>query len=248
MCQSPQIASVEAQTQAIQQYQTLADLKSRLQTNNEPPVPIISGKQAVLRVYFNPVQAVTQLTIPLSGVSTQSKPAQLQPGCAISDQRAELPNGCRSVDFYFTPPSGAWTATLDVRDSSGAEIEGSSPASQAEIQGPSDCGRYLSVMQRTILETGFAPMFLTDTGAISLLTKLAPTNAVTIEPTGDMVTNDVGSYWSWLTQTHDWQAWWKDTLNDLVSSRSLTMRRTVSTSTLLFSESCDQFIWVALGD
>ena len=121
VCQAARINSVEI-TQAIQQYQSLADLKASLQANGEPPVPIISNKPAVLRVYLSEVEDVTNVTVRLSGVSNETKTQTLQPNCNDTAQRAGN-NGCQSMDFYFTPPSGKWQATLDNLDSSGNVLQ-----------------------------------------------------------------------------------------------------------------------------
>ena len=120
-CQAANIAAVEV-SQAIQQYQTLADLKASLTAGGEPPIPIIAGKPAVLRVYFAPVTDVTTLTLNLTGDVAGSASIDLQPNCKPEDQRANA-NGCQSQDFYFTPPSGTFTVTLDVLDSSGNQTE-----------------------------------------------------------------------------------------------------------------------------
>jgi hypothetical protein len=66
VCTSIGIHSVEL-TQAIQEWQELNDLKSSLQNSGEPPVPIIANKPAVLRVYMNKVEAVTDVRIDISG-------------------------------------------------------------------------------------------------------------------------------------------------------------------------------------
>ena len=115
------IASVEV-TQAIQQYQALADLKASLAANGEPPVPIISLKPAVLRIYFAAVTDVTQVSVNLYGVNAETKYITLQPNCSPEDQRAGN-NGCQSMDFYFTPPSGTWNAELVLMDSNGKQID-----------------------------------------------------------------------------------------------------------------------------
>jgi hypothetical protein len=117
----PPIAAVEF-TQAIQQYQTLTDLEASLEANDEPPVPIISGKPAVMRVYFNPVQDVTIYTVQVTGAIDESKALYLVPDCAPADQRGRL-GPCSSMDFYFSPPVGAWTVNLSVTDPSGNVVE-----------------------------------------------------------------------------------------------------------------------------
>lgn len=113
------IDSVEM-TQAIQQFQSLADLKTSLSANNEPPVPIIAGKPGVMRVYLTPLPpsvaiASVNLTIPGVNVLNPTQLSSLPPGCTSQSQRYQS-NPCFSTDFYFTPPTGPWTATLKVSD------------------------------------------------------------------------------------------------------------------------------------
>lgn len=118
----PSIASVEF-TQAIQQYQALSDLKNSLNTTGEPPVPIISGKPAVMRIYFNSVTTASDVTLTADTTFTGAKTVSLQPGCAPADQRLHN-HGCQSVDIYLdSPPAGPWVENLTVTDSSGNQVE-----------------------------------------------------------------------------------------------------------------------------
>ena len=120
----PTIASVEF-TQAIQQYQTLDDLKSSLSSNNEPPVPMIANKPAVMRVYFASVTSATTVSLNVAFNNTNptlnvtdsatSQTISLQPGCQPTDQRAHN-NSCPSADFYFTPTTGFNALTLTLTD------------------------------------------------------------------------------------------------------------------------------------
>jgi hypothetical protein len=115
------IAAVEF-TQAVQQYQLLAGLQASISSNGEPPVPIIANKPAVMRVYLNSVTAATDVTLTATGDVTGSKTASLLPDCSPTDQRARN-NGCDSMDFYFTPPAGAWNATLTLTDTAGNQLD-----------------------------------------------------------------------------------------------------------------------------
>lgn len=118
----PPVAAVEF-TQAIQQYQTLSDLETSLQTTGEPPVPIIAGKPAAMRIYFNSVTDATDLTVTAGSTFTGTKTISLQPGCAPADQRIRN-HGCDSLDFYLdSPPAGPWIETLTVTDSLGNQLE-----------------------------------------------------------------------------------------------------------------------------
>lgn len=177
--QTATISSVEV-TQAIQQYQTLADLKTSLQTTGEPPVPIISGKPAVMRIYFASVPSAQTVTVRVSGVTNDSKTVDLQPNCSEPDQRSHAaPKNCPSIDFYFNPPpdaAGAWAVNLTLSDVNGNEVQRESlnfksrdtnqllihPVSVCSASGE-DCGR--------------AP-WLNETKVF--LSKILPTNSVTV--------------------------------------------------------------------
>ena len=116
-----QIASVEF-TQAIQQYQTIDDLETSLSSNGEPPVPLVAGKRAVMRVYFTELKDATNVTLTVTGSVVGVKPFKLTPGCAPLDQRQG--NGfCASMDFYFTPPPGAWSTVLTLTDDEDNQLE-----------------------------------------------------------------------------------------------------------------------------
>jgi hypothetical protein len=119
------IDSVEV-TQSIQQKQSLQDLANSLKNNGEPPVPVVAGKDAALRVYMSKVTNSTKVTVQLSGQPTGggtiSKAQTLKPVCDPDKQRANT-NGCKSVDIIFTPPEGSWTATVGLIDPGGYKIQ-----------------------------------------------------------------------------------------------------------------------------
>jgi hypothetical protein len=110
-------------TQAIQQLQSISGLKADLEEDGQPPVPIIAGKPAVMRVYFPFVEQTTERTVEVTGQVDETRAITLSPegGCDAVARRRENA-GCRSVDFYFTPPEGAWSVTLTVRDDSGTVL------------------------------------------------------------------------------------------------------------------------------
>ncbi len=116
------IAAVEF-TQSIQQYQALADLNTSLSASNEPPVPIIANKPAVMRIYFTPDQNnVETYTVQVTGAINGTKTSSVLPECQPVDQRADAVP-CTSLDFYFIPPAGSWTAALTVTDPSGKVLD-----------------------------------------------------------------------------------------------------------------------------
>jgi hypothetical protein len=115
------IAAVEF-TQAIQQYQTLADLKTYLAANGEPPVPLVNGKSTALRIYFNEVKDVTDVVVTVSGEAVGSQTVSLQPDCDPSLQRANY-LGCQSVDFFFIPAEDTASFTITVTDTAGTQLD-----------------------------------------------------------------------------------------------------------------------------
>ena len=118
-----QIAAVEF-TQVIQQFQYLDDLQTSLAANNEPPVPIISNKLAVMRVYLTSVDNATDVTLTAIGDVANQTQFNIPPDCAPTDQRSHSqPKNCPSIDFYFTPPSGAWATTLTLTDENGQQLD-----------------------------------------------------------------------------------------------------------------------------
>jgi hypothetical protein len=116
-----QIAAIEF-TQAIQEYQVLDELMGSLQTNGEPPVPIVSRNPAVMRVYFTKLKDSTDVKLSATGAISQDQTMNLPPDCRPEAARANL-IGCRSMDFYFTPPSGSWSTVLTLEDNQGNQLE-----------------------------------------------------------------------------------------------------------------------------
>ena len=181
---TPPIAAVEV-TQAIQQYQTLSDFEASLNATNEPPVPIIAGKAAVMRVYFNPVQDVTIYTVQVTGVIDESKALYLVPDCAPTDQRGRQ-GACTSMDFYFSPPIGDWTANLSVMDSDGNVVE------QETLNFVSRTTESLHLISASVCDSMDAKGnwlcgLPTDLlGREALLTRIMPTNSVVFDAGTDV--------------------------------------------------------------
>lgn len=120
---APRIDSIEF-TQAIQELQSLDELKADLAADGEPPVPIVTRKQAVVRVYMEEVATVTRvkISVQIPGVLSLERTITLQPGCTADESRTQE-NNCLSADFYFGPPEGSWTATVTTFDMQDNEIE-----------------------------------------------------------------------------------------------------------------------------
>jgi beta-lactam-binding protein with PASTA domain len=216
VCRATTIASVEM-TQAIQQIQNLPDLKSSLASTGEAPVPIIAGKRGVMRIYVNPPTDVTDVNIQLNipGVINQTKESELMPSCSRDDQRY-VRNGCSSTDFYFPPPSGSWTATIDVTDpDSGGLIEEDVLPFQSRNTNP------LILKGSRVCDWEVEPGQWTDCtnsedllNNMGLLPALAPTNTVTPLATSNTVNRD---YSSTPGPTAEWKdySWWRNVDLDL---------------------------------
>ena len=116
----PPIAAVEF-TQAIQQYQTLSDLETSLQTAGEPPVPIVAGKPAAMRLYYNPVKEFTTYSLVVTGAASDSEQFVMMPNCQPLDQRAKT-EPCYTTDVFFTAPAGTWTVNILLNDSQGNPV------------------------------------------------------------------------------------------------------------------------------
>ena len=121
VCQKIGIHSIEF-TQAIQEWQTLEDLKADLADNSEPPIPIVAKKPMALRVYMEAVDTATEVRVQISGIASENKTISLQPGCTPEQSRKQE-NNCLSADFFFTPPTGSWTVTIKIFDENNNEIE-----------------------------------------------------------------------------------------------------------------------------
>lgn len=108
-------------TQAVQELQSIAQLHYDLGVLGHPPVPIVEGKPAAMRVYFEEVTETTNYAVEVSGVVSYTQQVTLTPGCTVEDRRRQF-GGCRSVDFFFTPPAGSWSVELEVRNFAGTKV------------------------------------------------------------------------------------------------------------------------------
>ena len=116
----PLVNSVEF-TQGVQDLQTISALQSDLEGDGMPPVPIVAGKPAAMRIYMSEVEETTVYEVEATGDVNGSRFVQLDPGCTPAERRAHEGN-CRSVDFMFTPPDGDWDVTLKVRLQQDSEV------------------------------------------------------------------------------------------------------------------------------
>jgi hypothetical protein len=205
VCRTIGVAAVEM-TQAIQQFQTLDELKDSLRARREPPVPVVAGKAGVLRVYMQTVAQVTDVTVRLTGQVNQTRTVTLQPNCTPEDQRRERA-GCRAVDFYFTPPEGRWDVGIQVLGAGGQVIENhalpfKSRKTDAMIV------RAVSVCDaKTAAGTWQCAPASSVSGNITLLRRIAPTRDVSLEVTNSFVRRE-GSKFA------DPLKWWSATVRD----------------------------------
>lgn len=127
VCWHIQVAAVEM-TQAIQEYQPLPDLVAELADDGEPPVPILAGKPGVMRIYHDVLRAITpvEIRVVVPDLVDRRREFDLQAECGPKDQRiveVSTDKKCPSADFYFTPPKGDWTATVELFDEQGNLLE-----------------------------------------------------------------------------------------------------------------------------
>ncbi len=215
VCRELTIASVEM-TQAIQQYQTLSQLESSLNSSGEPPVPIVANKPGAMRIYMDQpsdVQAVNvEVSIPSISFD-ETKNAILMPNCSPEQQR--LPeNGCSSTDFYFIPGSGAWSATITVTDpDSGTVLEQevlpfkSRSTNSFIVKGHRVCGAFINNQW-----SGCNNNLLTFLAHTDMLSQLAPTGSFLPLIGFDAVDVDYSGYQEMnfpTAQDRD-TAWWTE--------------------------------------
>jgi hypothetical protein len=208
VCRSVSIDSVEL-TQAIQQWQKLDDLKTDLQ-DREPPVPIIAGKPAALRVYLERVQTVTQVKVEVSGAVTGSKNISHQPGCTTEKQRLRS-GGCTSGDFYFTPPEGNFDITVKVRDASNNELDSHTLQFKARTTNGLKLKAVSVCDAKDVSGNWLCAQASALTARTGVLRKIAPTASVTVETTANRVTRETSSY------ANPDSGWWPAAVSDVAN-------------------------------
>ena len=205
------LQSVEV-TQAIQQYQTLSDLKAtHTASGGDPIVPIVTGKRAVLRAYIQPLPNATSLKVRLTGVATQTVAHSMPPGCKAANER--LNQNCPSFDFYFIPPSGSWLAHLDIMDAGNNVIE------SHDLNFRSWNTQNFVVRAASVCDNGQGPSKwqCEDASALAgsflrLVKNIIPSANVTRQVTDRVVRRDSDPYQS----LHSGEsAWWRDVVSDV---------------------------------
>ena len=191
-------------TQAIQQLQSINALKADLADDGAPPVPIVAGKPAAMRIYFPQSAATVKRTVEVSGIVNDAVSVILDRFCTLEDRRRSIPAiGCLSVNFYFTPPEGAWSVTMRIRDEAGVQLQEDSfnfvspKTDDVLIKAVSVCD-YKSSNGDWQCEDAFR--LIRD---VSLLRRILPTANVSVLVTGDAVRRDVSDFTAPAIQCND---------------------------------------------
>jgi hypothetical protein len=215
ICWPIEVDSIEL-TQAIQQWQTLEDLTADLQQGREPPVPIIAGKPAVLRVYMEPVTTVTPINVETSGAVVGSMKYWLQPNCTVEQQRLKTA-GCTSPNFYFIPPPGDFDITITLTDGVNEIASHNLPltartTNALKLKAVRVCDE--KAPDGTWL-CGDPWVLATRTG---LLRKIVPTATVSVEVTPSWMTThiDTSKY-----APDNYSVWWTDVVDEVASKYTI---------------------------
>ena len=122
-----------------------------------------------------------------------------------------LTNGCQSLDFYFTPPSGSFDVTVNLFDSDGNMIETDDlpfktrKANNLILKADSVCD---SKDASGVWQCAPANALSGHIGELSLI---APTSQVRVQVTNSVVRKDITTFDS----SNGFQAWWVAVANDL---------------------------------
>ena len=191
------IAAIEV-TQAVQEYQALADLKQLLANTREPPVPIVALKPAVIRIYTSEIGEVSSYKIQLSGAVNETKSFTAQPGCKPKDQR-EQARGCNSVDFYFSPSPGPWDLQVRLLKSDDTVVEThnlplkSRSARTIILKSVGVCDDFNPSRAPQWLCPAASDLASNLTSSYDLLSKIAPTDSIKIEPASTNIFHNYGT-------------------------------------------------------
>jgi CSLREA domain-containing protein len=212
-------------TQAIQQLQSLHELKAELAANREPPVPIVARKPAVMRVYFSEVETPTQMTTEVSGLFNESQSKTLHPGCTPDNyRRMQKSNGvaCRSADFYFIPPEGSWSLTLTLKDKTLMPLEThtfnieSKRAKPLALSAVKVCDT-VDAKGTWQCEINYHKRLAV---LVQLMRQIAPTGSVWLNDSGDVVRRDTNvliqdSNGDGKISSAEARVWWRAVLKDI---------------------------------
>jgi hypothetical protein len=158
--------------------------------------------------------------IEVSGDITASRNMTLQPNCTPEESRRQ-DNRCRSIDVYFTPPSGSWSVTVNLFDQSGNELQ-SHDLSLTSVD--ADPIRLAAV--RVCDAKDASGKWLCEDNyynrlqqLVPLLRKIAPTDDVTVEDSGETVRRLIDANGDGKVTTtgrgNESVVWWGRTVNDI---------------------------------
>jgi hypothetical protein len=104
-------------TQASQVLQSTSDLEQSVTQNGSPPIPLVAGKPAVMRVYFpaviQPTDYLVHTNLTSYGARNDDIGVHLEPGCSATQRRDES-NGCGAAEKFFVPPQGQFTVIVSI--------------------------------------------------------------------------------------------------------------------------------------
>lgn len=222
VCRRASIAAAEF-TQAIQQLQTIDELKADLVEDGQPPVPIVTHKPTALRVYFDEVLVPTGLTVEanLDGF-IQTRKIVLMPGCKVDDARRGT-TGCPSADFYFRPQGGTRPVTIRAKSEAGVVYEehtmslASKPATPVALGAVRVCdakdesGNWLCENDYTRRLNELVPF----------LRKIAPTHSVRVADTYHSVRGDADLDDDGVVSPGEANVWWGNVAYTISVTRGL---------------------------
>ncbi len=204
---NPVLDSVEF-TQAIQELQTISELKADLAGDGKPPVPIVANKPLAMRVYFSEVADGVSYVAEVSGQVTDEVAVTLQPGCTPSDRRKNI-NNCESVDFYFNPPEGSWSVRLVVKDDADETVADhtfnltSVKTDDVTLKAVSVCDSQTGPGNSWECADAFELI-----SQASLVRRMFPTANLKVIVSGDVVRRDASTF-------SDSDRWWSQVARDL---------------------------------
>jgi hypothetical protein len=211
----PQEIQVEF-TQAAQTLQSTGDLGASVIANGSPPVPLVAGKPAVMRVYFPSVAQATDYNIHTTlsdyGAGVRDLDVTVLPGCSPTKRRDDV-GGCTSPDIYFTPPEGQWSVSVSIGILS-QHLVLYSHTFDFTSQKPDPLtivtvGVCDSPISGNVWNCGQDSSF----NPVGLLRSLAPTDRVSIVHSGTYIYRD-------MANSPDMTDWWYHVLLDMQALRA----------------------------
>lgn len=189
-------------TQAAQTLQPVKALEDQVTDHKNTPIPIVAGKMAVMRLYFNAVTQATDFRVHTTlgdyGGSAVDANVHLEPGCTAT-QRRDNANNCYSTDFYFVPPEGDWSTPVSISDSGDHAVYTHDFHFTSARSVPLTIVT-VPVCDYKILASWICPNDSAVDGLTGLLRAVAPTDSVTVVhgPTSIYLATDTAdsAWWS----------------------------------------------------